>query len=53
MYVATRLLDTSEPMHAGNTEFIGGYTNDKEAVEKLCNYLNELEAELKGATEAL
>ena len=46
MHIATRVLDTTEPMHAGNTEFIGGYTTDKEAVEKLCDYLNILEAHL-------
>ncbi|MDR0441845.1 MAG: hypothetical protein LBH44_00385 [Treponema sp.] len=44
-HIATRLLDTSEPMHGGNVEHIGGYTTDKEAVEKLCDYLNKIEGE--------
>jgi len=43
-HIATRILDISEPIHGGNIEHIGGYTSDKESVEKLCNYLNELEA---------
>ena len=46
LHVAGRLLDTSKIFHGGNYETIGGYCSNAEAVDRLCEYLNELEEKL-------
>ena len=35
MYVAMRILDTSQPQHGGNVETRGGYTTDLDEVQKI------------------
>jgi len=39
-YIAGRQLDMREPLHAGNVEYSGEYTTDRESVERLCERLN-------------
>lgn len=41
MYVAMRILDTSQPQHGGNVETSGVYNDDLEAVRALVNKLNQ------------
>ncbi len=43
MYIAGRQLDMSQPLHGGNIEYHGHYTEDSVAVEKLCAELNAQE----------
>lgn len=44
MYVAYRLLDVTLPMHGGNIEYSGGYSEDEDAVQRLVDELNAKEA---------
>lgn len=41
MYVAMRILDTSQPQHGGNVETSGDYTADLDAVQVLVDKLNK------------
>ena len=41
-YIAGRIIDPSKVEGGSNVMFYGGYTTDKEKVEKLCNELNEV-----------
>ena len=40
MYIAGRVIDTAKPLHGGNIEYIGGYTPNKDVIDKLCETLN-------------
>lgn len=40
MYIALRVLDTSQPQHGGNVETKGKYSTDRDAVQDLVNRLN-------------
>lgn len=40
MYIALRVLDTSQPQHGGNVEIKGKYSTDRDAVQDLVNRLN-------------
>ena len=40
-YIAGRQIDMNETLHAGNFEYRGDYTTDREAVMNLCNQLNQ------------
>jgi len=40
VYIAGRQLDITKPLHSGNIEYSGGYSADKEAVDKMCEDLN-------------
>ncbi len=41
MYVAMRILNTSQPQHGGNVETSGGYTTDLDVVQALVDQLNK------------
>jgi len=41
LYIAGRQLDLSQPVHGGNIEYSGDYSEDRDAVNELCNKLNE------------
>jgi len=43
MYIAGRKRDTTQPLHGGNVEYRGGYTEDRAAVENLVAELNSEE----------
>ena len=38
-YIAGRIIDTNQVQHAGNMEYYGSYTTDKDAVLELCEKL--------------
>jgi len=40
MYAAGRQLNMDEPLHGGNVEYSGTYTENREAVEVICEMLN-------------
>lgn len=40
MYIALRILDTSQPQHGGNVETKGGYSTDRDSVQDLVDRLN-------------
>ncbi len=40
MYIAGRQLDSTQPLHGGNVEYFGGYSENREAVESLVAELN-------------
>lgn len=40
MYIAGRQKDLSQPLHGGNVEYRGGYTEDRAAVEVVVAELN-------------
>lgn len=40
MYIAMRILDTSQPQHGGNVETRGEYSTDQNAVQALVDMLN-------------
>ena len=48
MYIVGRQLDESKPLHGGNVEYHGGYTDIKEEAQAGADYLNKVEA-LKSA----
>lgn len=41
MYIAMRVLDTSQPQHGGNVETRGNYSTDLDSVQYLVDKLNE------------
>lgn len=43
MYIVGRQLDESKPLHGGNVEYCGSYTDDREACEALAASLNKQE----------
>ena len=43
VYRAYRLLDTKQPMHSGNVEFYGDYSEDCDEVEETVERLNAME----------
>ena len=43
VYRAYRLLDTKQPMHSGNVEFYGDYSEDRDEVEETVERLNAME----------
>lgn len=47
MYRAYRILDTDQPMHSGNIECIGGYCEDRDAVQETVDRLNAEEKALQ------
>lgn len=40
MYIALRVLDTSQPKHGGNVETKGEYSTDRDSVKNLVDKLN-------------
>lgn len=40
MYITGRQKDMSKPLHSGNIEFAGGYSEDRDAVVAICDRLN-------------
>lgn len=40
MYIAMRILDTSQPQHGGNVETSGKYSADRDTVQALVDALN-------------
>lgn len=44
LYIAYRIIDTSAPMHSGNIETYGEYSEDERAIEQLVDELNGKEA---------
>ena len=40
MYIAMRILDTSQPQHGGNVETSGEYSTDRDTVQALVDALN-------------
>lgn len=38
-YIAGRIIDTNQVQHAGNMEYYGEYTADREACTRLCEML--------------
>ena len=47
MWIAGRRLEESVPLHSGNIETHGGYSEVKENVETMCRVLNRQETEDK------
>jgi hypothetical protein len=43
-YIAYRILNVNEPMHSGNIEHYGEYSENKEEIQKLVDELNAKEA---------
>lgn len=43
MFIALRILDTSQPQHGGNVETKGEYSTDLDSVQKLVDELNRRE----------
>ncbi len=43
MYIVGRQLDPNKPLHGGNVEYRGGYTEDRATVENLVAELNSEE----------
>lgn len=43
IYIAERQSDMSKPLHLGNIEYSGEYTEDKSKVNELCEKLNQKE----------
>lgn len=39
-FIAARIVDPSEPLHSGNIEYCGHYTQDREQVARLVDELN-------------
>ncbi len=44
LYIAYRVIDMSKPVHSGNIEHHGEYTENKEEVQKLVDELNAKES---------
>lgn len=44
LYIAARLIDKDGIDHSGNREYAGGYSPDREAVQRLVDELNAAEA---------
>jgi len=42
-YIVGRQLDESKPLHSGNVEYHGGYTDIKEKAQADADYLNKAE----------
>lgn len=42
-YIAARTRDVSKPVHSGNLEYSGEYSEDKKMVQELVDKLNENE----------
>ena len=42
-YIVGRQLDESKPLHSGNVEYHGGYTDIKEKAQAGAEYLNKVE----------
>jgi len=40
MYIAGRQLDPAQPLHGGNVEYYGGYSDERGGVEALVEDLN-------------
>ena len=40
VYIAGRQRDPTQPLHGGNVEYVGGYTEDRAAVEQQVSELN-------------
>lgn len=47
MYIAVRLIDKDKTDHSGNREYAGGYSSDREAVQKLVDELNGIEQRME------
>ena len=43
-YIAYRVLDVSQPVHSGNVEHYGEYSENEEEVRKIVDELNRKEA---------
>ena len=43
LYIAYRVIDVNKPVHSGNIEHHGEYTENKEEVQKLVDELNAKE----------
>lgn len=44
LYIAYRILDESKPVHSGNIEHYGEYSENEEDVQKLVDELNAKES---------
>ena len=44
LYIVGRQLDMSEPLHGGNVEYRGDYSQDEKQVQSLCDELNHIES---------
>lgn len=42
-YIVARLRNTSQPMHSGNLEYYGEYSNNRKELERVANELNNKE----------
>lgn len=42
-YIVARLRDTSRPMHSGNLEYYGEYSDSRKELERVANELNNKE----------
>ena len=45
MWIAGRQIDMDKPLHSGNIEHYGGYSDIKENIEAVCRVLNRQEKE--------
>lgn len=43
MYIAGRQLDPTQPLHGGNVEYYGAYSENRESVEQQASELNAQE----------
>lgn len=48
-YIVGRLLDDSKPLHGGNVEYHGGYTDNRLEAEAGADFLNKAEKIRVGA----
>ncbi len=44
-YTVARLRDTSHPMHSGNLEYYGEYSDNREELERVADELNNAEVQ--------
>lgn len=44
-YIVARVRDTSKPMHSGNIEYHGKYSDNREELERIADELNNAEVE--------
>ena len=50
MYIVGRQLDESKPLHSGNVEYHGGYTDNKAEAQAGADFLNKV-AEFKAGEQ--
>ena len=44
-YIVARVRDTSKPMHSGNLEYYGEYSDNREELERVADELNNSEVQ--------